>query len=153
MCGLGGPRFFDVYVPALGSDIRIESADLFPGAGIELQAQWDRQLRALTLKVADCQGPSMPARDSPPYRREPENPHGLEVHPLPMTLKLFDKVSVVVYGGRGELNNYDRLHCTIALEYVDHAWVEPQGSVVSDPAASAGFPEPGSSRAGGHQPR
>ena len=125
MCGLGGPRFFDIYVPSLGSDIRIESKDLFAGAGIELQAQWDRQSRALTLKVADGLGPRMPALDSAPFRREPENPHGLEIHPLPMTLKLFDKVSVVVYGGRGELNNYDRLHCTIALGCASHAADRP----------------------------
>ena len=121
MSGLGGPRFFDVYVPALGSDIRIEASDLFPGAGIELQAQWDRQTRSLALKVADGEGPHMPARDSRPYRREPENPHGLEVHQLPITLKLSDKVSVVVYGGRGELNNYDRLHCSMWLTALERA--------------------------------
>lgn len=115
MSALGGPRFFDVYVPALGSDIRIQMADLFPGVGIEMQAQWDSRSRSLALKVADGRGPRVPGRDKPPYLNEPENPHGLEVHLLPMTLKLFYKVSVVVYGGRGELNNYDRLHCSMWL--------------------------------------
>ena len=115
MSGLGGPRFFDVYVPALGTDIRIQATDLFAGEGIELQALWNGQSRMLTLQVAEDEGPRMQSRDKPPYSSEIilENPDGLEQARLPLTLKLFERVAVVVYGCRGDLGQYGDLGATL----------------------------------------
>jgi VacB/RNase II family 3'-5' exoribonuclease len=113
--GLGGPRFFDVYIPALGTDIRIEAKELFGGTGRELQAQWDGDSRSLLLKIATGDGPRMRSREKPPYptKNKLENPEELEIMSLPLSLKLFAKVVVVVYGQRGELGNFGELGATL----------------------------------------
>ena len=115
--GLGGPRFFDVYIPALGTDIRVQAADLFVGAGIELQSRWDAESRSLVLKIAEGDGPRMRSRSKPPYAcaNALENPEGLEQLSLPLTLKPFERVPVVVYGLRGDLGQYSELGATLWL--------------------------------------
>jgi len=115
--GLGGPRFFEVYIPDLGTDIRVQATDLFAGAGRELQAKWDGEARSLALKIAEGQGPRLRGRGRPAYpsANALENPDGLEPLALPTTLTLFSRVPVVVYGRRGDLGEYKELAATIWL--------------------------------------
>ena len=38
---LGGSRFFDVYIPALGTDVRVHTAALLRGGEAALATSWD----------------------------------------------------------------------------------------------------------------
>lgn len=42
---VGGSRFFDVYVPALGVDVRVHTNSVLKGGDGALESQWDAQAK------------------------------------------------------------------------------------------------------------
>jgi hypothetical protein len=49
---LGGSRFFDVYVPAFGIDVRVHTEELLVGGEAALKSTWDKDEKELRLARA-----------------------------------------------------------------------------------------------------
>lgn len=96
---VGGARFFDCHVPALGVDVRV-SVEEAVTAGV-LLAGWDGGEKTLTLRKGERRGGGGgDAFTLPPLH----NPDGLTPLVLPITVSLLTALPVVVTaegGGRG----------------------------------------------------
>ena len=127
---VGGARFFDAHVPALGVDIRITVEEQEDVAGA-----WDPEGRVLTLTPKDGGGEG--GDDASPLPLRLHNPDSLAPAPLPLPLTLLTPIPVVitaVKGTRGDvqasvLAHGGRWASAAAVESVDAAAVGTSGMV------------------------
>lgn len=137
VCGLGGPRFFDVYVPDLGVDIRIHAQDIFLPGGKGLRTKWISEKRYVykysarivhlanlhLIKLDSCRTLQFLATDNgliinrkaTRLEQKISNAHAIDPEKIPFEMTPFSRVSVVVYGKYGEFGNLDTLAATIWL--------------------------------------
>jgi hypothetical protein len=105
--GLGGPRFFDAYVPSLGIDVRVHVERMLAGGEAALDAQWNEQSRVLGLAcragVAGTPRGAAAYNDIESYENL-ANPEGIEAMRLPLALKALDKVPLVLGGARSKVS-------------------------------------------------
>ncbi|GAB4816026.1 hypothetical protein N2152v2_003072 [Parachlorella kessleri] len=103
---VGGSRFFDVYLPVLGVDVRVHTNSVLKGGEGALTSTWEPQIKQLTLTrsvsaPADRQSPD----DQPDYFDIPnldklKNPQELAPLALPLVLRMLTHVRVVVSSWR-----------------------------------------------------
>jgi len=97
---VGGSRFLDCHIPALGVDVRVSVEDAV--AAGEVVAGWDGGAKALTLREGGGGGGGGGVDTPPP--RPLHNPDNLPPLTLPVTITLLASLTVVVTavgGGRG----------------------------------------------------
>ena len=93
---VGGARFFDIHVPALGVDVRISVEEQDDVAGA-----WDAEGRVLTLTPKEGGGGRGDAADASPPPRRLHNPDNLAPAPLPLPLTLLTPIPVVITAVKG----------------------------------------------------
>ncbi|WPT17609.1 DIS3-like exonuclease 2 [Picochlorum sp. SENEW3] len=113
VCGLGGPRFFDIYVPDLGVDIRIHAQEIFLPGGRGLRTKWISEKR--TLQFSPTDNGLIINRKAKRLEQTISNAHAIDPEKLPFEMTPFSRVAVVVYGKYGEFGNLDTLAATIWL--------------------------------------
>ncbi|KAL4856961.1 DIS3-like exonuclease 2 [Chlorella vulgaris] len=102
---LGGSRFFDAYIPALGCDVRIHTATLLRGGEAAIRTGWRPEDKTLELRhsVAD---PGQRGEDcDPDYSDIPNlaalrNLGGICATDLPFTLHVLSHIPIVVSSRR-----------------------------------------------------
>lgn len=121
---LGGSRFFDCYIPALGCDVRIHTNSLLKGGDAAVDPTWVPDEKVLELRYASAQaGQPGGEQCEPDYSDIPnlgivKNPGGIAPAQLPLTLRLLTHVPIVVSSRRSQTSG-SPTHITAKL------WLAP----------------------------
>jgi DIS3-like exonuclease 2 len=103
--GLGGSRFFDVYIPALGIDVRVHTDRILKGGDAALNLNWSDETKILNIDVApgkEKSKASLPAYDEVENFDKLHNPENIEKMKWPMELRALCFLPVVVCGARSK---------------------------------------------------
>jgi exoribonuclease R len=106
--GLGGSRFFDAYVPALGIDVRVHTDRILQGGEAALDLNWNDEAKILKIDCAVSKKNGKPTSLSCPVYDDVENfeklhnPENIEKMKWPMELRALCTVPVVVCGARSK---------------------------------------------------
>ena len=108
VANLGGHLFFDVYIPDLGMDVRVWTADALKGGQKAIDAKWNAAESVLRLSL-----PPSSTRDGtdaqPDYSDVPSitnltNPKNLSHCQLPLELRALSRLPLVLGGRRSEMS-------------------------------------------------
>jgi DIS3-like exonuclease 2 len=105
--GLGGSRFFDAYVPALGIDVRVHTDRILKGGDAALNLNWNDETKFLKIDLAAAAGAEAAAACVPCYDEvenldKLHNPESIEKIQWPLELRPLCSVPVVVCGARSK---------------------------------------------------
>lgn len=104
---LGGSRFFDAYIPALGCDVRIHTGSLLRGGDGAIVSAWQPADKVLELRHAASNQQQRGEQDEPDYSDIPNlpalrNPGAISPVELPLTLCMLAHVPILVSSRRSQ---------------------------------------------------
>ncbi|KAL4419743.1 hypothetical protein ABPG75_006841, partial [Micractinium tetrahymenae] len=99
---LGGSRFFDCYIPALGCDVRIHTNSLLRGGDGAVEAGWQPNDKVLTVRRTAGAEADEPDFSDIPNLASLRNPGGLAPAALPLTLRMLCHVPILVSSRRSQ---------------------------------------------------
>lgn len=95
MC-LGGSRFFDVYIPSLGMDVRIHTNSVLQGGDDSIVSAWNKETKVLTMMRSKAGVHDQPDYTDVPNFSKVKNNQDVSAMHLPITLRMLGHVSIVV---------------------------------------------------------